>query len=139
MEAIFEDYKAYLDKKQFSDNTVISYMRDLESFSDFCGSVENKKITKVNRKSMDRYIDYMKESGKSNSTIARAITAIRRFYMYLLNREIITSNPVHGVELPHIEKKLPEVISQKDIVKLLNQPKCKNLKGYRDKAILELL
>lgn len=139
MKELLKDYKLYLEKQKLSENTENSYMRDLSAFFENIGAKSKRDVLKVKTETVDSYIDYMKGSGKANSTISRSIASLKKFYQYQFNCDNITSNPLLKVDVPRVEKKVPESITTREINKLLNQPKCTDLKGYRDKAMLELL
>ncbi len=139
MKELLKDYKMYLEKQKLSENTENSYMRDLSVFFENIGAKSRRDVLKVNAETVDSYIDFMKGSGKANSTISRSIASLKKFYQYQFNCDNISANPLLKVDVPRVEKKVPESITTREINKLLNQPKCTDLKGYRDKAMLELL
>ncbi|MBR1969827.1 MAG: tyrosine-type recombinase/integrase [Clostridia bacterium] len=139
MKELLKDYKLYLEKQKLSENTENSYMRDLSAFFENIGAKSKRDVLKVNAETIDAYIDFMKGRGKANSTISRSIASLKKFYQYQFNSDNITSNPLLKVDVPRVEKKVPESMTTREINKLLNQPKCIDLKGYRDKAMLELL
>ena len=139
MKELLKDYKLYLEKQKLSENTENSYIRDLSAFFENIGAKSKRDVLKVKTETVDSYIDFMKGSGKANSTISRSIASLKKFYQYQFNCDNIASNPLLKVDVPRVEKKVPESITTREINKLLNQPKCTDLKGYRDKAMLELL
>ena len=138
MKEIVIEYESYLREQKLADNTLNSYLCDLDAYLAFLK--ENKKnVFTVKKNTVDSYIEYLKDSGKANSTISRTAAALRKFYAYLLAGEKVKNNPVDGIELPRVKKKIPEALTTREMVKLLNQPKPTDLKGIRDKAMLELL
>ena len=139
MKETLKDYELYLEKQKLSDNTKNSYIRDLLIFFEFAVVKNKKDIFKVSSEKIDAYIDQLKGKGKANSTISRSIASLKKFYQYQFKNDNIKINPVLKVEVPRVEKKLPEAITTREINKLLSQPKCTDLKGFRDKAMLELL
>jgi len=139
MQALLEEYRGYLKTLALSENTLSSYIHDVEAFTAFISAKSGREILKVNKNRIDEYVDELKSSNRANSTISRNVAALRKFYRYLQKEGKIKTNPVMGIEIPHIEKKLPEALTAREVVKLLNQPQCKDLKGYRDKAMLELM
>lgn len=139
MKETLKDYELYLEKQKLSDNTKNSYIRDLLIFFESAGVKNKKDIFKVSSEKIDAYIDQLKGKGKANSTISRSIASLKKFYQYQFKNDNIKINPVLKVEVPRVEKKLPEAITTREINKLLSQPKCTDLKGFRDKAMLELL
>lgn len=139
MEKLFDDYRLYLSGQSLSENTLTSYVKDLSAFCKYTGAKKASSVIGTTRKTINNYIDSMKELGKANSTISRNIASLRKFFMYLVEIGSIKSNPASSVQVPRVEKKLPEGLTTREVVKLLKQPKCNDLKGYRDKAMLELL
>ncbi len=139
MEKTLEEYGAYLKTLGMSENTRLSYIRDLRAFCDFAEANGVEDIFSATQKTLQDYADGLKEAGRANSTAARQIAALRKFYSYAFQTGRCSINPAINIKLPHIEKKLPEAITPREVVKLLNQPKCTDLKGYRDKAMLELV
>lgn len=138
MKEIMTEYERYLRSEKLSENTCASYLRDLDAF--FLYLKENRKnVLTVKRITIDAYIDSLKTMGRANSTISRTTAALRKFYQCMLLKEHVKVNPVTGVEVPRVKKKIPEALTTREVVKLLNQPKCTDLKGIRDKAMLELL
>ena len=132
------EYESYLREKKMADNTLSSYLHDLDAFLAYIK--ENKKnVLTIKKLTVDSYIEHLKDEGKANSTISRITASLRKFYSYLVEKEKIKINPVAGVEVPRVKKKIPEALTTREMVKLLNQPKTTDLKGIRDKAMLELL
>lgn len=139
MKELAEEYEKSLCAENLSENTRTSYMRDLNAFFDFLKEKNIKDALAVKKETVDEYVDVLKDGGKSNATISRSASSLRRFYHYMLTMGKIKVNPLYGARVPKVEKKVPEAISQRDMVKLLKQPKPTDLKGIRDKAMLELL
>lgn len=139
MKDIIIEYESYLREQKFSENTLNSYLRDLDAFLVYLRENKVKNALTVKRIMVDSYIERLKDLGRADSTISRTAAALRKFYGYMQTREKIKENPVSGVEVPRVKKKIPEALTTREIVKLLNQPKATDLKGIRDKAMLELL
>lgn len=139
MRELMAQYEECLHQQKLSENTLSSYLRDLEAFFDYLKKNNIKNALTVKKTTVSAYIENLKESGRANSTISRSAAALRKFYHYMLLQGKVKTNPVYGVEIPRVEKKLPEAISHREILKLLKQPKTTDLKGIRDRAMLELL
>lgn len=139
MRELMAQYEECLHQQKLSENTLSSYMRDLDAFFDYLKAHNIKNALTVKKTTVSAYIENLKESGRANSTISRSAAALRKFYHYMLIQGKVQTNPVYGVEIPRVEKKLPEAISHREILKLLKQPKTTDLKGIRDRAMLELL
>lgn len=132
-------YENYLYKvKKASDNTVFSYLRDIRQFSDWAGT-NNVALLDVTQLNIRSYLDYLKEHGKSDATISRSMASLKNFYAYLVSAGFVESTPVIEIHVERSEKKLPQILSNKEIELLLAQPACVDEKGYRDKAMLELM
>lgn len=132
-------YENYLCKvKKASSNTVFSYIRDIRQFSDW--AYENQfglvDVTQLNIRS---YLEHLKLLGKSDATISRSMASLKNFYAYLVSSGFIESSPVIEIHIDRGEKKLPQILTNKEIELLLAQPACVDEKGYRDKAMLELM
>ena len=131
---LFLDFLA--NDKKASSNTLQSYKRDLIQFDDYL--VEKRlKYIKITSDEINEYFDYLKEQGKKTSTISRSLASIRAFYQYLLKNKKIRKDPSLGVKSPKVEKKVPSILTDKEVELLLDQPKTVDLKGIRDKAMLE--
>ena len=134
--AEFEDY---LREQKLSENTLLSYLHDMEVFYEYLKLNNIKNVLTVDKAVVDTYIDSMINSGKASSTISRNTASLRKFYQCMFLSGKIEKTPLYGVEVPRVKKKLPESLTTREIVKLLKQPKNNDLKGIRDKAMLELL
>jgi integrase/recombinase XerD len=133
-------YENYLTKvKKASDNTVFSYMRDIRQFSDWLNSYAGTDIVDATQLNIRAYLRYLEESGKSNATTSRCIASLKNFYAYLISSGFIEETPVVDVHVDRGEKKLPQILTSKEIELLLAQPVCVDAKGYRDKAMLEVM
>ena len=122
--------------KKLSSNTLQSYRRDIVQYQNY---VEQNKINyqKVTTEDIKDYFEYLKKLNKKTSTISRNLASIRSFYQYLIRVKKVKKDPTNGLQSPKIEKKAPSVLTSKEIELLLDQPKDVDLKGTRDKAMLE--
>ncbi len=132
--------KLFLDflenDKKLVNNTLQSYKRDILQYQEY---VEENNINylKVNSNTIKSYFDYLESVGKKKSTISRNLASIRSFYQYLVRTKKIKKDPTNGVQSPKVEKKVPNILTAKEVELLLEQPKDVDLKGIRDKAMLE--
>ena len=133
----FEDY--LLNTKCSSENTVASYLRDVRQFADYVRQELDFSLTDVTGAQVSDYMSWLTDRGKSPATVSRSLASIKSFYGYLLSEGHIDSNPVRNLHVVKSEKKLPQILTGKEVELLLAQPQCKDMKGYRDKAMLELL
>lgn len=122
--------------KKLSSNTLQSYRRDIMQLEEYL-EAENIAYNKVTKEDVENYIEHLKEIGKKTSTISRNIASIRSFYQYLVRIKKIKKDPTEGIQSPKIEKKAPSILSSEEVELLLEQPKNVDLKGIRDKAMLE--
>ncbi|MDW7740161.1 MAG: site-specific tyrosine recombinase XerD [Bacillota bacterium] len=133
-------YSNYLAvEKGLSQNTLESYRRDLKKFITFMHKHEKTKPVDISRSDLNMFIIELKKNGHATSSISRCIASIRSFFTFLLNEGMIESNPALELETPRIEKKLPRVLTTKEVDDLLSQPIAGKNNGLRDKAMLELL
>ncbi len=139
MNELMLEYEEYLRKEKMAENTRSSYLRDTEAFLSYLNEGRAKSPLNVKKITIDAYVERLKDLGRANSTISRTVASLRKFYGFLQQSGKIEKNPVNTIEVPRVKKKVPEALTTREIVKLLNQPKTTDLKGIRDKAMLELL
>ena len=130
-------FKFLENEKKVSNNTLQSYKRDLEQFRVYLISNE-KKYNKMQEEDIKVYLNYLiQEQNKKPSTISRMIASIRSFYQYEVKTKKMSSDPTEHVQSPKVEKKAPCVLTSEEVELLLEQPGNSDLKGIRDKAMLE--
>jgi len=140
MQNFLEIYSNYLAvEKGLSKNTLESYRRDLKKFIRFLKEREVTEPAQVDRNLIGSFLGEMKKSGHATATISRTIASIRSFFNFLLEEDVIETNPALELESPRIEKKLPRVLTSREIDRLLEQPRLNEHNGLRDKAMMELL
>ena len=122
--------------KKLSDNTLQSYKRDIKQFKEYLEE-KDKAYNKIGEDDIKEYITHLQEVGKKASTISRCIASIRSFYQYELKNKKVKKDPTDNIQSPKIEKRVPSVLTSKEVELLLEQPKDIDLKGIRDKAMLE--
>ena len=132
-------YEAYLKmEKRASANTVSSYLRDVRQFADALAD-QDIALTDAVSRDVEAYTDALTRRGKSPATVTRSLASIKSFYQYLLSQGAVDQNPAKGVSPVKVERKLPQVLTGREVELFLEQPECTDLKGYRDRAMLELL
>lgn len=137
---LIQAYENYLSKvKKASDNTIASYMRDIRQFADWISSHSRKNVLDVKQQNIRDYLSFLDSCGKSNATASRSIASLKNFYAYLLSAGFVDTNPVTNIHIERGEKKLPQILTGREIELLLAQPVCSDPKGFRDKAMLELM
>ncbi len=122
--------------KKLSENTLQSYKRDLKQFRKYLESY-GLHYNRVKEEDMENYIKELQEQGKKASSISRCIASIRSFYQFALKHKKIKNDPTAHLQSPKIEKRVPSVLTSKEVELLLKQPDNEDLKGMRDKAMLE--
>ena len=134
------DYCRYLtEEKHVQKNTLNSYARDLNQFQAWLLDTGITDLKKVNRDTVSEYLHHMGDQGKSPATITRSAASIRSFYNYMMQAGRVKSNPAKAVTTAKVERKCPEILTNREVELFLEQPKCVDEKGYRDHAMLELM
>lgn len=122
--------------KRLSENTVQSYRIDISQYENYL-SHNKLNYSKVTNDDIKEYLQVLQNMNKKTSTISRNLASIRSFYQFLLKNKKVKADPTTGIQSPKIEKKAPSVLSAKEVELLLEQPSNVDLKGIRDKAMLE--
>ena len=139
MSDLVSAYEAYLKtEKRASANTVSSYMRDIHQYA---AAMDERGVALTDAVTEDvaEYTTSLTRQGKSPATVTRSVASIKSFYQYLMGQGAVDQNPAKGVTPAKVERKLPQVLTGKEVELFLEQPECTDLKGYRDRAMLELL
>lgn len=140
MNEYLQAFLLYLrDIKMASNNTIQSYERDLKYFFQYLEYIKIENLNEINTEVIRGYLEELKDKNKSMATISRTLASVRALFQYLIKMEVVSQNPALIIELPKIAKRVPKILSENEIVKLLNEPHTTDLKGIRDKAMLELL
>ena len=133
--------KQFLDflqnEKRVSNNTLQSYSRDIHQYESYL-SQNRINYVKVDCHKVNEYLKHLQEIGKKTSTISRNLASIRSFYQYLIRIKKIKHDPTENIQSPKVEKRVPSVLTSEEVETLLSQPKDVDLKGTRDKAMLEV-
>ena len=122
--------------KKLSENTLQSYRRDVLQYQKYV-EANNINYTKVKSNDIKDYLQYLHDMNKKSSTISRNLASIRLFYQFLLRNNKVKADPTEGIQSPKIEKRVPSILTSQEVSLLLEQPKNIDLKGIRDKAMLE--
>ena len=132
--------KLFLDflenDKKLSSNTLQSYKRDIIQYQEYLDK-NGLNYLKIESEDINQYFEALKDMNKKTSTISRNLATIRSFYQFLLRTKKVRRDPTVGVESPKVEKKAPSILTSQEVELLLDQPKSIDLKGIRDKAMLE--
>ena len=122
-----------------SANTRQAYERDLRLFCKTLGFKSSDALVNVSREQITGYMTQLKEKGLAAATIARKLAAIKAFYRFMTAEGYIDANPAEVVEAGTKGIKLPRVLSEDEVVRLLNQPDITTAEGFRDRTMLEVL
>ncbi len=140
MEHVLDAFIAYLHTvKKTSDNTEMSYRRDLRKWITFMQLRGISDVSRVREEDMQAYLAYLSENHFAAATISRNIASLKALYQYLVDEGIVSQNVASCMKAPKIEKRVPGILSMKEVVTLLDQPSGDSTKEIRDKAMLELL
>ena len=133
-------YENYLTKvKQASANTVSSYMRDIRQFAAWLQDAEEADVVDATQLNISEYLDHLDAQGRSGATKSRALASLKNFYTYLISSGFLNESPVKEVKIERGEKKLPQILTSCEVELLLAQPSSADIKGIRDKAMLEVM
>ena len=137
---LIQAYENYLIKvKQASNNTTASYMRDIRQFSEWLRINGGFGVVDATQQHISQYLEYLNSVGKSGATASRCLASLKNFYSYLISSGFLENTPVTDIHVDRGEKKLPHILSGREIELLLAQPVCIDAKGFRDKAMLEVM
>ena len=133
-------YENYLAKvKQASSNTIASYMRDIRQFSEWLQQNEDVNVVDASQLNISLYLSHLESEGRSGATVSRNLASLKNFYSYVVSSGFLESTPVRDIHVNRGEKKLPQILSSREIELLLAQPSSLDPKGIRDKAMLEVM
>ena len=138
---LIKHFSDYLRLEQsLSDNTVNAYCHDIELFREFC---EDKKttlsITEITHHDIDDFLAQLYDLGIAASSQARILSGLKSFYRYLLQEKICESDPTLLVNSPSIGRHIPDVLSYKEIVSMIDCIDLSQQFGHRNKAIIEVM
>ncbi len=125
--------------KKTSENTEMSYRRDLYKVQLFMEKRGIFALRDITASDLEDYVADLKKQNFAAATVSRNIASIKAFYHYLVKEGIVEENIAEDLKAPKIEKKIPEILTMEEAIRLLNQPKGNSPKEIRDKAMLELL
>lgn len=140
MDQLLDQYLHYLIlEKGLSNNTIRAYRDSLNRFLDHLKDKRIPEIRGVRKFDIRTYLLALKRQGLSAKTIARDLAAIRTFFQFLIQEEILEVNPAEEMESPKVDQKLPEILTLREVEQLLEQPDLRTPLGIRDRAMLEVL
>ncbi len=125
--------------KNTSNNTEMSYKRDLEKVGHFMASRGIKEAKDVSAQDLSDYVKYLEDNKFAAATVSRNIASLKAFYHFMVQENLVAEDVSEKLKAPKIEKKIPSIMSPDEVVRLLEQPSGDSPKEIRDKAMLELL
>lgn len=133
-------YENYLTKvKQAPANTIASYMRDIRQFADWLRVSAGVEVIDASQLNISDYFAHLQEMGRTGATVSRSLASLKNFYSYVVSSGFLEKTPLTEIKIERGEKKLPQILTGREIELLLAQPTCVDAKGYRDKAMLEVM
>ena len=140
MNTYVKEYTSFMtDIRHKSLNTVESYKRDVTQYISYLDGTGVTDISSTTKTTVLSYLLYLQKEGRASSTVSRTLASLRSYYLFMMQYGVVKSNPTSNLEAPHVEKKIPKILSGEEVELLLEQPKNCDNKGIRDKAMLELL
>lgn len=140
MNTYVKEYTSFMtDIRHKSLNTVESYKRDVTQYISYLDGTGVTDISSTTKTTVLSYLLYLQKEGRASSTVSRTLASLRSYYLFMMQNGVVKSNPISNLEAPHVEKKIPKILSGEEVELLLEQPKNCDNKGIRDKAMLELL
>ena len=120
-------------------NTLVSYRRDLTGFATWLGERHGKALITADQADIQTYLGYQFRKKARATSVARLLSALKRFYRYCLRQGWIKADPTLKIDAPKLPRALPRSLTEEDVESLLNAPRAERALGLRDKAMLETL
>ena len=140
METHFHDFLTMLRvERNVSDHTMDAYKRDINQYLMYLGDLDLQNLSDVKSTHVRDYIRVLNDGGMAPASISRIISSIRTYYRFLSSENILNENPVLLINNPKLPKKLPDVLSEKEISLIINAIQESSKFYQRDKAIIEML
>lgn len=134
------DFGHYLTVEQgLAENSVKSYVQEMTTFAQYLTVQKVTAFTAVDRLTILAYLNHLTETGKSRNSVIHAVSALRKFYRYLVQTHQLTVNPMANVAAPKHAQHLPAVLTVAEVDRLLATPDTSKKLGLRDRTILEVL
>ena len=135
----YQEYERYLaEEKKVASNTLSSYLRDIRQFLHWLERA-GKLPEQVKQPDVASYTQFLSSEGKSAATVTRSLASLKSFYSFLIRQGVVEVNPARGLSPARVERKLPQILTSKEVELFLEQPDASDVKGCRDRAMLELL
>ncbi|WP_461204375.1 tyrosine-type recombinase/integrase [Clostridium sp. DL1XJH146] len=138
MDKLIIDFLHSLEKRNLAENTISAYKRDIVKFDDYL-KANDINFRDVEKYTVMAYVQHLRKLSKANSTIIRLLVTLRSYYKYLIKKKIIIQNPFDEYVTPKNTRNIPQILTIGEIDEFLNMPDTSQVKGIRDKAVLELM
>ncbi|HYH04887.1 MAG TPA: site-specific tyrosine recombinase XerD [Bacillota bacterium] len=140
MQDTLQEYLNYLSvERGLSQNTLESYARDLRQYLKYIKEKKQVEFGETTQATVIGYLLQLQARGKATATLSRSLAAIKSYYHFMFREDRIERDPTINLDAPKQEKRLPRVLSIRDVERLLEQPDLKTPAGIRDRAMLEVL
>lgn len=140
METYLNEFLNFLRiEKNAATNTVLSYQNDIKRYLSFLKNKGLTELFEVKPSDILALINFLNELGFAPASSARNLSAIRMFHRFLVGEGYLQNDPSINISYPKQAKNLPSVLNQQEIERILDQPNLSELRGIRDKAMLEFL
>lgn len=137
---LIQAYENYLSKvKKASTNTIASYMRDIRQYAQWLNDEFGIDVIDATQLNISGFLSYLEDAGRTGATVSRNLASLKNFYAYVVSSGFLEKTPVTDIRINRGEKKLPQILTGQEIELLLAQPACVDAKGFRDKAMLEVM
>jgi len=137
---LISGFESYLkNNRSAALNTLASYVRDVVKFTEYYTAHHDGPVEQATKDEIEKYVQWLKNQGRMPATVSRSVASLRCFYRYLTAEGLASDNPARDVTTEKTVKKLPEILTGKEVELFLEQPECTDMKGYRDRAMLETL
>jgi len=140
MKELVENFLNYLTvERGLSNNTVVSYREDLNSYLSFMQKCKIDALTKITKENITDFMLQERQKGIAANSIARRLAAIRMFHRFLTRERILKNDPSALIDSPKLWKKVPDTLTLNEVESLIAAVNVRNTQGIRDKAVFELL
>jgi tyrosine recombinase XerC len=136
MDRLAEKFLIYLKaEKNYSPHTIIAYTNDLKAFYAYANLTD---IGTVDKNQLRGFLAALSAKGYSKRTMSRTLATLRTYFRFLVREGYLAKSPMAALKNPKQEKRLPMVLEENEVVRLLEAPED-DLAGRRDRAMLETL
>ncbi len=122
-----------------SANTLLGYRRDLQRYRLYCDVNGIRTPREIDAQTVGSFVATLAGERLAPTSIARALSAVKSFHRYLLQSDVVTTNPARSIKTPRLPRKLPSVLSVTQVRKLLETASLDEQHGIRNRAILSVL